>query len=47
LRSAEAPHEASTQPGSQLDKHLMDLLVKAQKQDEDSFDDERRCLRLH
>ena len=35
----EAFHEASTQPGAQLDKHLMALLVKAQKQDEDNFDD--------
>jgi putative membrane protein len=35
----EAYHEASTQTGSQLDKHLMALLVKAQKQDEESFDD--------
>ena len=35
----EAYHEASTQPGTQLDKHLMALLVKAQKQDEDNFDD--------
>ncbi len=35
----EAYHEASTQPGSQLDKHLMALLVKTQKQDEDNFDD--------
>ena len=35
----EAYHEASTQPGSQVDKHLMALLVKAQKQDEDNFDD--------
>ncbi|WP_457070902.1 DUF4142 domain-containing protein [Hymenobacter sp. UYAg731] len=35
----EAYHEASNQPGSQLDKHLMALLVKAQKQDEDNFDD--------
>ena len=35
----EAYHEASTQTGSQLDKHLMALLVKAQKQDEDNFDD--------
>jgi putative membrane protein len=34
-----AYHEASTQPGTQLDKHLMALLVKAQKQDEDKFDD--------
>jgi putative membrane protein len=35
----EAYHEASSQPGTQLDKHLMALLVKAQKQDEDNFDD--------
>ena len=35
----EAYHEASTQPSTQLDKHLMALLVKAQKQDEDAFDD--------
>ena len=35
----EAYHEASTQTGAQLDKHLMALLVKAQKQDEDNFDD--------
>ena len=35
----QAYHEASTQPGTQLDKHLMALLVKAQKQDEDAFDD--------
>ena len=34
-----AYHEASTQTGSQLDKHLMAMLVKAQKQDEDNFDD--------
>ena len=34
-----AYHEASTQTGSQLDKHVMALLVKAQKQDEDDFDD--------
>ena len=34
-----AYHEASTQTGTQLDKHLMALLVKAQKQDEDAFDD--------
>ena len=33
----EAYHEASTQTGTQLDKHLM--LVKAQKQDEDNFED--------
>lgn len=37
----EAYHEASTQPGARLDKHLMALLVKAQKQDEDIFDDMR------
>lgn len=35
----EAYHEASTQTGAELDKHLMALLVKAQKQDEDNFDD--------
>ena len=35
----EAYHEASTQTGAQLDKHLMALLVKTQKQDEDNFDD--------
>ena len=35
----EAYHEASTQTGAQLDKQLMALLVKAQKQDEDAFDD--------
>ena len=35
----EAYHEASTKTGAQLDKHLMALLVKAQKQDEDNFDD--------
>ncbi|GAB3653848.1 hypothetical protein GCM10027594_27810 [Hymenobacter agri] len=35
----EAYHEASTQTGPQFDKYLMALLVKAQKQDEDSFDD--------
>lgn len=34
-----AYHEASTQRGSQLDRHVMALLVKAQKQDEDAFDD--------
>ena len=34
-----AYHEVSTQTGSQLDKHLMALIVKAQKQDEDGFDD--------
>ena len=35
----EAYHEASTQTGAQLDQHLMALLVKAQKQDENAFDD--------
>ena len=35
----EAYHEASTQTAAQLDKHLMTLLVKTQKQDEDAFDD--------
>ncbi|GAA4051571.1 hypothetical protein GCM10022409_43020 [Hymenobacter glaciei] len=35
----EAYHEASTQTGAQLDKRLMALLVKTQKQDEDAFDD--------
>ena len=34
-----AYHEVSTQPGSQLDKHAAALLVKAQEQDEDAFDD--------
>lgn len=34
-----AYHEAATQQGSQIDKHVMTLLVKAQKQDEDDFDD--------
>ena len=34
-----AYHEASTQTGSQLDKRVMALLVKIQKQDEDAFDD--------
>ena len=34
-----AYHEVSTQTGTQLDKQLMALLVKAQKQDEDGFDD--------
>ena len=34
-----AYHEASTQTGAQLDKRVMALLVKIQKQDEDSFDD--------
>lgn len=35
----EAYHEASTQTGNQLDKRLMSLLVKVEKQDEDAFDD--------
>ena len=35
----QAYHDASTQPGSELDKHLMALLVKTQKQDENAFDD--------
>ncbi len=34
-----AYHEASTQPGTQLDKHVMALIIKTQKQDEDAFDD--------
>ena len=34
-----AYHEVSIQTGAQLDKHLMALIVKAQKQDEDGFDD--------
>lgn len=34
-----AYHEASAQTGSQLDKHVVALLVKTQKQDEDGFDD--------
>jgi len=34
-----AYHEVSTKTGSQLDKSLMELVVKAQKQDEDAFDD--------
>jgi putative membrane protein len=34
-----AYHEASTQPGTQLEKRALALLVKAQKQDEDAFDD--------
>ncbi len=36
-----AYHEVSTQPGTKLDKAGMTLLVKAQKQDEDAFDDMR------
>lgn len=35
----QAYHEASTQTGTQLDKYLTALLVKAQKQDEDNFSD--------
>ena len=35
----EAYHEASAKTGTQLDKYLMALLVKTQKQDEDGFDD--------
>ncbi|MBF9141526.1 DUF4142 domain-containing protein [Hymenobacter properus] len=34
-----AYHEASTQTGNELDKRVMALLVKTQKQDEDAFDD--------
>ena len=34
-----AYHEISTRAGTQLDKQLMALLVKTQKQDEDGFDD--------
>ena len=34
-----AYHEVSTQTGSKLDKSLAALIVKAQKQDEDAFDD--------
>jgi len=34
-----AYHEVSTQAGAQIDKRLMALLVKTQKQDEDGFDD--------
>ena len=34
-----AYHEASVATGNQLDKHVMALLVKTQKQDEDAFDD--------
>lgn len=35
----EAYHEVSTQAGSQIDKTVMELLIKAQKQDEDAMDD--------
>jgi putative membrane protein len=34
-----AYHDVSTQTGSQLDKELLKLIVKTQKQDEDAFDD--------
>ncbi|WP_188563037.1 DUF4142 domain-containing protein [Hymenobacter frigidus] len=34
-----AYHEISTRAGTQLDKQLMALLIKTQKQDEDGFDD--------
>ena len=34
-----AYHEISTQTGTQIDKRVMALLVKTQKQDEDGFDD--------
>ncbi|GAB3582956.1 DUF4142 domain-containing protein [Hymenobacter daeguensis] len=34
-----AYHETSTRQGPELDKHLLALLVKTQKQDEDAFDD--------
>ena len=34
-----AYHEVSTQTGAQIDKRVMALLVKTQKQDEDGFDD--------
>lgn len=34
-----AYHEVSTQTGSQLDKRVMDLILKVQKQDADAFDD--------
>ena len=36
-----AYHEVSTQTGPELDKHLVALLVKTHKQDEDAFDDMR------
>lgn len=36
-----AYHEISTKTGSQLDKSLMKLVLKVQKQDEDAFDDIR------
>lgn len=35
----EAFHEASQKTGNQLDKQVMDLVVKTQRQDEDAFDD--------
>ncbi|MBD2723089.1 DUF4142 domain-containing protein [Hymenobacter armeniacus] len=34
-----AYHEASTQPGAEFEKRAVALLVKAQGQDEDAFDD--------
>ena len=34
-----AYHEMSTQTGAELDKQLLMLVVKTQKQDEDAFDD--------
>lgn len=34
-----AYHEVSAQAGLQLDRRLLELLVKTQKQDEDAFDD--------
>jgi putative membrane protein len=34
-----AYHETGTQTGPELDKHVLALLVKTQKQDEDAFDD--------
>lgn len=37
----DAYHEVSTKTGPQLDKQLMDLIIKTQRQDEDAFDDMR------
>ncbi|WP_426060600.1 DUF4142 domain-containing protein [Hymenobacter sp. B1770] len=34
-----AYHEVSTQTGSEIDKQVMKLILKTQKQDEDAFDD--------
>jgi putative membrane protein len=34
-----AYHETSTKTGAEFDKHLLAMLVKTQKQDEDFFDD--------